>query len=90
MKKHKYYGSATFTGTDGRQHGFMSQVYQVGIYCIFDGDAAQQSAYQTPAPLVKLCKALQKDADAGKIKDLQFGRPLTVAQVDGFWKEIED
>jgi hypothetical protein len=35
MKKHKYYGSATFTGTDGRQHGFMSQVYQVKASIVF-------------------------------------------------------
>lgn len=86
-KKYKYYTSASFT-FKGKKQNFLTQLYQIGVYCIWNGNSADQGGY-TPAQMQKLCKAIQKDADAGNITDLEFGREIIVTTVDGFFKEIK-
>jgi hypothetical protein len=86
-KKHKYYTSGSFM-FKGKKQSFQTQLYQIGVYCIWNSNSAEQGSY-TPAQMQKLCKHMQTDADAGIITDLEFGREIIVTTEDGFFKEIK-
>ena len=86
-QKFAYNTSATFSDKDGN-HSYTSQLYKVGIYCMFDSDPSAQFNL-TPRQMVKLKKELSKQSEEGKISDLKFGREITVSEVDGFWTEVE-
>lgn len=89
MKKYTYYISAKVTSTDSEESlSWLSQLYEAsGVYVIYDGDPAQQHCIM-PSGMQAMCKKIQKDADAGKLT-VEWGRKITVAKVDGFWKEVE-
>lgn len=88
MKKFKYYTSATITLPDGSTEKYQSQLYETGVYIIFNNDTPLQSI-EEPSGMQKMCKKLQKDLETGKITSINWGREITVAQVDGFWKEVQ-
>jgi len=88
-KKFKYHTSTTFTDSeDGSKHNFVTQLYKVGVYGIFDGRSECQGGY-VPSQIVKMEKSWIKLQDEGKIKDLVFGREIVVSDETGFWKEVE-
>ena len=91
-KKWKYYTSLSFV-VPTKEHGdvkesLMTQLYQIGVYGIWNGNSSEQGSY-TPNQLVTLVKKLNKAAAAGEIKDLVFGREITVTEDEkGFFVEV--
>jgi hypothetical protein len=88
-KKFKYHTSFRFTDSkDGSKHSFQTQLYKVGVYGIWDNNAGEQGGY-VPSGLVKMEKKMKQLQEEGKIKDLEFGREITVSEETGFWEEVE-
>ena len=88
-KKWKYHTSLRFTDAkDESKHNFQTQLYQVGIYGIWDGQAGQQGNY-TPGQIVSIEKKLKQLEIKGTIKDLEFGREITVTDETGFFTEVD-
>lgn len=77
----------SFKDKDGKKHTMTSQLYQVGIYVIFDNDSTQQGSL-TPQKIRKIQNKLRKYGKAGLISELCFGPEITVSDDSGFWKEI--
>ena len=77
MAKEKIYRSCSFVDSDGVEHGYLAQIYQVGIYIIFDNNPRLQSSTD-----VKKLKAyhnkLVKMEAKGEISDLTFGGEIEV------------
>ena len=82
-----FYKSATIITPEGKEETFQSQVYQIGIYIIFNNNSSQQGSL-SPAQMEKMCKAMQKDLEDGTIKEIKWGPIVTVKKVNGFWKEV--
>jgi len=90
-KKWKYHTSHRFILIDGeKEHkfSFQTQLYQIGVYGIVNGDSGSQGGY-TPNKLVRMEKSLLKDLESGRIKDLEFGREITVSDETGFFVEVD-
>jgi len=88
-KKYKYHTSFSFTDSqDGSKHNFVTQLYKVGVYGIWDGQSGAQGGY-VPSGLVRQEKHMKKFQEEGKIKDLVFGREIVVSDETGFWEEVE-
>jgi ribosome biogenesis protein Nip4 len=91
-KKWNYHTSHSFTWIDGdKEHkfNFATQLYQIGVYGIMNNDSSMQGSF-TPSKLVSMEKKLNKDLENGVIKDLEFGRSITVTtDPDGFFVEVE-
>lgn len=87
MKKWKYYISASWI-ENGSIHGFITQLYKIGVYIIFDNDPAAQLNLN-PNDLQKLCKKLSKEYAENKITNLSYGREITVIEKDGFYEELK-
>lgn len=88
-KKTTYPVSGTFTW-NGKHQSFVTQLYQVGVYCIVNNDPAQQCSL-TPKDMAKFARGLRKDQESGKITDLQFGREIIVStDTGGLWYEVKD
>lgn len=87
MKKFKYFVSSEITHPDGTIEKYQSQLYQTGVYVIFNDNSAQQASF-SPAKMQKMNKQMQKDLDAGELKSIQWGKEITVTEVDGLWKEV--
>ena len=86
-KKYTYNVTASFN-FKGNPQNYMTQLYQLGVYIIWNFNSALQSGV-TPDQMVRLKKKLQKDFEAGEITDLEFGREITVTTDEhGFYKEI--
>lgn len=77
----------SFKDKDGKKRTMTSQLYQVGIYVIFDNDSTLQGSL-TPQKIRKFQNKLRKDEKAGLISELCFGPEITVSDDSGFWKEI--
>jgi hypothetical protein len=87
-KKWKYYTSLTFVDAkDKSKHSLLTQLYQIGVYGIWDNDPAQQGNYK-PANMVSIVKKLKDLELKGKIENLEFGREITVTEEDGFYVEM--
>lgn len=84
-----YYASHSFRSSDGKSHTMITQLYQVGIYVIFDGKPSLQGG-MTPQKLSDLQNNLRKDAEKGLITDLKFGQKMTVSDDSGGWKIVAD
>ena len=90
LKKFTYHKSLSFIDVEnGQKQSFATQLYKIGVYGIMNNNSSMQGNFQ-PKDLVKTETKLKKLQEAGVIKDLVFGSPITVAQIDGFWTEVED
>jgi hypothetical protein len=89
-KKWKYYTSLTFVDVkDKSKHSLFTQLYQIGVYGIWDNDSAQQGNYK-PSNMVSIVKKLKALELKGTIEQLEFGREITVTEDEnGFYKEVE-
>lgn len=88
-KVYKYFVSATWVLVEtNKAFNYVTQLYQVGVYFIMNNNSGMQ-ANLTPSDLVKLRKQLNKELENGIIKDLVFGRSISVSDETGLWKEIE-
>lgn len=88
MATYKYHVTAKWKEKE-RTHSHVTQLYSIGVYCIVDNDPAMQFSL-TPSKMVSLEKKLRKGVEKGEISDLEFGREITVKEIDGFWKEINN
>lgn len=79
----------SFKDKNGRQQTMVSQLYQTGIYVIYNNDSSLQGS-STPQKIRKLQEKLRKDERAGLITDLIFGSEITVSNDSGLWKEVVD
>lgn len=87
-KEFTYHTSYHYEDENGK-HSFLTQLYQVGVYGIIDGRPELQGSYK-PKDIVKIEKKLKKLEEEGKIKNLDFGRKITVTTDErGLWKEIK-
>lgn len=89
-KKWTYHTSHSFILKEtGQKVSMMSQLYQIGIYIILNGDSNLQ-ANVTPTNMVSQEKKLKKDLQNGKITDLVFGSQITVTtDKDGFYVQAD-
>jgi hypothetical protein len=88
LKTFTYHKTHSFVDTKtGITMTFATQLYQIGVYGILNNNSNLQSCYE-PKQIVKAEKNFIKLQKDGLIKDLVFGTPITVAEVDGFWKEV--
>lgn len=72
----------------GKECTMQTQVYQIGIYVIYDNDSACQST-ATPANIIRLQNKLRKAEKAMEITDLKFSAPIKVTIDDsGFYIQI--
>lgn len=88
LKTFTYHKSHSFIVVEnGVKITFATQLYQIGVYGIMNNNSSMQGNYE-PKDIVKAQKNFVKLQEQGIIKDLVFGTPITVAQIDGFWKEV--
>jgi hypothetical protein len=88
LKTFTYHKSHSFVDVEtGQKITFATQLYQIGVYGIMNNNSSMQGNYE-PKDIVKAEKNFVKLQEQGIIKDLVFGTPITVAQIDGFWKEV--
>lgn len=87
-KQWKYYASSEITHPDGELESYQSQLYQIGVYVIFNNNSAQQVSF-TPAKIQKMCKQIQKDVENGTLKAVKWGREIVVEEVDGLYVEVQ-
>lgn len=89
MIKYTYHTSHNYT-ENGISINAITQLYQIGVYMIVNGDPALQFNF-TPNQIIRFEKKLLKAEKEGKIKDLQFGTEITVVKDEnGFYKEVRD
>ena len=89
MKKWNYHTAYYFEDKKGNKHNLLTQLYQIGVYIIQDGNASMQGN-MTPNQMVSLEKGLKKEEKEGKISNLTFGMPITVIKDEqGFYKKLE-
>lgn len=82
-----YHKSHTFTDNKGDKHSFITQLYQVGVYGILDGNSGMQGNF-TPSQIKRMENNLQKAKDKGEIKSFELGILITVTDESGLWKEV--
>ena len=89
LKTFTYHKSHSFVDVQtGQKITFATQLYQIGVYGILNNNSSMQGNYE-PKDIVKAEKNFIKLQEQNIIKDLVFGSPITVAQIDGLWKEVE-
>lgn len=88
LKTFTYHKSHSFVDVEtGQKITFATQLYLIGVYGIMNNNSSMQGNYE-PKDIVKAEKNFVKLQEQGIIKDLVFGTSITVAQIDGFWKEV--
>lgn len=87
MIKYTYHTSHSYIEND-ISISAITQLYEIGVYMIVNGDPALQFNL-TPNKIVRFEKKLIKAEKEGKIKDLKFGRAITVTDESGFWEEVK-
>lgn len=87
MKTITYHKSHTFV-ENGTNIECITQLYQLGVYLIVNGDPAEQYVMQ-PKDMVKLEKRLKREEKKGNITNLEFGIPITVTGESGLWEEVK-
>ncbi len=87
MKKWKYHTSHRYKN-DGVEVYALTQLYQIGIYMIVNGDPRLQFN-MTPNQMMTLERKLRKNKD---ITDLEFGIEITVItdEDSGLYKELKE
>jgi hypothetical protein len=87
--KWKYHTYITFKdGKDNSEHTFQTQLYRTGIYGIWDNNSGQQGNY-TAGQMVSINKKLKQLEIKGTIKDVEWGREITVTTDEsGLYKEV--
>jgi|JI9StandDraft_2_1071091.scaffolds.fasta_scaffold1468519_1 hypothetical protein len=89
LKTFTYHKSHSFVDVEsGQKITFATELYQIGVYGIMNNNSSMQGHYE-PKNIVKAEKNFVKLQEQGIIKDLVFGTPITVAEVNGFWEEVE-
>ena len=89
VKTHTYHVQHSYVDVETNlKFDFQSQIYQIGVYGIVNGESHMQVSLE-PSDMVKIDKKLKKMEESGKIKDLQFGRLITVSDATGFWEEVK-
>ena len=86
--KWTYHISHSLINSAGDKVTFMSQLYQVEVYAIINGDPGLQCNL-TPANIEKTEKHLRKLEKQGNITELQFGEEITVSDATGFFEKVE-
>lgn len=75
----------------GVKSTMMSQLYEIGIYIIYDDDSDLQSGLNNPTPIVNIEKKLRKACDNKEITDLYFSTPIRVTtDDDGYLIQLKD
>ena len=70
---------------EDKEHSMTSQVYQTGIYAIYNNDPAQQTGFVNPEGIIKLQNRLRKGLEEKKITDLYFSPAIRITEdKDGF------
>ena len=94
MEKQKVKKQKTFTYPvtaewveDKAEMNYSTQLYQSGIYIIFNNRPVLQGT-MTPQKMVNLHKKLKIKEKEGKITSLCLGREITVSKETGFWEEV--
>lgn len=87
-KKITYHKSHKWVDYRDVEHTFVTQLYQIGVYCILDGNPALQGNF-TPSQIVRIEAKLQKKLDNKKIKSFELGIPITVHIKNGLWEEVK-
>lgn len=87
MAKVTYHKWHSFVDAEGKEHKFVTQLYQVGVYGILDNNPMWQGNF-TPQQIVKMEKALEKEKLKGEIKSYTLGTKITVSNESGLWKEL--
>lgn len=88
-KKWKYHTLHSFVHIPtNTKTTFATQLYKIGVYSIVNNDPAMQFNLK-PQDIVKVEKKLNKDLEEGVIKDLEFGREITVSDETGFYEEMD-
>jgi hypothetical protein len=96
LKTFTYHKSHSFVDVEtGQKITFATQLDKIGVYGIMNNNSlisgfseSLQGNYE-PKDIVKVEKNFIKLQEQNIIKDLVFGTPITVAQIDGFWTEVE-
>lgn len=87
-KKWTYHTSHSFVDVEsGIKHTALTQLYQVGVYMIADNDPALQFNLE-PKNMVSIEKRLKELELENEIKNLSFGKQITVTTIDGFYEQI--
>lgn len=87
-KQWKYYASSEITHPDDTIEKYQSQLYQTGVYVIFNDNSTQQASF-SPAKMQKMCKQMQKDVENGTLKAVKWGREIVVEEVNGLYVEVQ-
>lgn len=85
MKKNKiweYSPFVSFKDDKGKEHSLATQLYQTGIYMIFDNNPALQGGIRDPIQLVNMQKKMKDNAKNKKITDLELSAPIQVTTDD--------
>ena len=72
---------------NGAKSSYVSQLYQTGIYIIFNNDPAAQGC-MSPSGMVRLVKKLKKSEEENKISNLIFSDTISVSDEAGFWEKV--
>ena len=86
MDKHVIYHESYKYMKNGESVVVLTQLYQVGVYCIVNDNT--QFGFD-PIQLVNLEKSLKLAEKKGEIANLEFGRAITVTDESGFWEEVK-
>ena len=78
MAKNVTYKKAGSWKDKGVEITMLTQLYQVGIYCIIEGGGERAQFNFTPKEIVKLQKKIDTLSETGKITDLEWSGELTV------------
>lgn len=86
IKKWSYATSLSYKDKNGTERSMLSQLYQIGVYVILDGDSNKQFSV-TPSKMVKVQRQIQKDKE---ITELKIGLVITVMEENGFYKQLKN
>jgi len=89
-KKWTYHITHSYEDVEsGLKVSSLTQLYQTGVYMIVNNDAAAQFNFK-PSQMVNLERKLIKAQDSEFIKNLIFGRKITVIENEDGLYEDED
>lgn len=86
-KKWNYHTAYYFKDKEDNKHNILTQLYEIGVYIIQDSNPSMQGN-MTPNQMVSLERKLKKAEKNKEISELTFGMPITVSEIDGFFKQV--
>ena len=89
MSKVTYHKSHKFVDLDGKEHNFITQLYQIGVYGILDNNPAAQGGF-SPRGVKRMARDLKKALKDKLIKSYELGMSITVTDETGFWEDVKD